>query len=484
MQSKKLKELVHELIKLPAETEWVEFKENNEKPDNIGEYISALSNAAALANKAKGYLVWGVTDDTHEIKGTNFTPAIAKKGNEDLESWLVGLSNPRLYFQFHEIEMEEGKVVILSIPRAVSKPTSFSGEEYIRIGSYKKKLREFPDKERELWRTFDSTPFESLVAMDNLTEEDVTRYLDCPAYFTIQKLPLPSDRKGMVDKMVDEGFIKLMDNARYEITNLGAVLFAKDLTEFSHLKRRSVRVILYKGNGRTNGIREEEFKKGYALCFDSICNYIDGLIPQNEEISKGTRQIHMMFPSKSIREMVGNIMIHQDLTVRGAGPMVEIFDTRIEASNPGKLLVNIDRIIDTAPHSRNEDLASFLRIIHVCEERGSGFDRMEEGMQDLKIPAPKVETADDFTRTKLYYYPLLTKWTKEDKIRTCYLHTCLKYVNEEEVSNSTMRERFGLDDKNMASASRIIKETLEVGLIKLADGTAAPKMRRYIPYWA
>ena len=105
-------------------------------------------------------------------------------------------------------------------------------------------------------------------------------------------------------------------------------------------------------------------------------------------------------------------------------------------------------------------------------------------MGELKIPAPKVETGDDFARTKLYWYNNLTEWSKEDKIRTCYLYTCYCYVNEIEVSNSVLRERFGVDEKNKAIISRIIKETREAGYIKLSDENAAPKMRRYIPYWA
>ena len=288
----------------------------------------------------------------------------------------------------------------------------------------------------------------------------------------------------IVEKMVDENFVSEMDNGNYSITNMGALLFAKDLNKFQHLKRKAIRVIQYKGAGRTNAIREEVFTQGYAMAFESICKYMISSIPQNEEITGSYRQKHIMFPEKAIREMVGNVIIHQDLMVRGSGPMLEIFDSRIEASNPGTLLVDVDRIIDTAPHSRNEAIASFLRIVHICEERGSGFDRMEESMSELKIPAPKVESADDFVRTKLYWYPSLNCWKKEDKIRTCYLATCYNHVNEIEVSNSVLRERFGVEEKNKSMVSRIINDTMGAGMIKLEDASAATKMRRYVPYWA
>ena len=81
--------LVRELCKLPAETPWLEFKHNNDDPDTIGEYLSALSNAAALDGKANAYLIWGIENGSHAVLGTSFVPARARKGSEELESWLL-----------------------------------------------------------------------------------------------------------------------------------------------------------------------------------------------------------------------------------------------------------------------------------------------------------------------------------------------------------------------------------------------------------
>ena len=477
-------QLVENLRAMPLETEWLEFKENNSNPQEIGEYISALSNSAAILQREKAYFLWGIDDKTHEIVGTKFSPKQEKKGNQELENWLLGLLKPRIDFEFIEVDTEKGKVVIMEVMAAFNKPIAFGGEEYIRIGSYKKKLKDFPEKERKLWLSFEQKPYELRVAMENITASEVTELLDCAAYYTLMQLPLPSNRESMMHNMEDEQFIRKMDNGNYEITNMGALLFAKNINVFQHLKRKAVRVIKYKGNGRTNAIREQVFTKGYAIQFEDVTDYIMSLLPQEEEIDGGRRIEHVMFPRKAIREMLGNIIIHQDLMQRGSGPMMEVFDSKVEASNPGALLVPIDRIIDTAPHSRNETMASFLRIIRICEERGSGFDRIEEGMRDLLIPAPKVETGEDFARTKLYWYAGLNEWSKEERIRTCYIATCYNYVNEIPVANVVLRQRFGVDEKNKAIVSRIIKETMEAGLIKLFDEGAAPKLRRYVPYWA
>ncbi len=78
-----LNELLVELVKLPKESEWVEFKQNFHNEVEIGERISALSNGAALFNQQYGYLVFGVKDNLQTIEGTSFKPSTKKvKGQE------------------------------------------------------------------------------------------------------------------------------------------------------------------------------------------------------------------------------------------------------------------------------------------------------------------------------------------------------------------------------------------------------------------
>ena len=141
LPNQNLVSLVRELCKLPRETEWVEFKENNANPQAIGEYMSALANSATLAGKARAYLVWGVEDTNHAIVGTHFSPSRAKKGNEELENWLVRLLEPRINFHFFELSVDEQPVVLLEISGAVHQPVRFQGQAFIRIGSYTNSLK-------------------------------------------------------------------------------------------------------------------------------------------------------------------------------------------------------------------------------------------------------------------------------------------------------------------------------------------------------
>jgi ATP-dependent DNA helicase RecG len=147
-----------EILRLPAETEWVELKHNNDNPHEIGEYLSAISNGAALHGKRTGYLVWGIEDGTHAIVGTSFRPKLAKKGNENLESWLLRQLNPRIDFTIHEFERAGARLAVFAVQAANSTPVRFAGEAYVRVGSYKKKLKDFPEKERRLWQILSESP--------------------------------------------------------------------------------------------------------------------------------------------------------------------------------------------------------------------------------------------------------------------------------------------------------------------------------------
>ena len=145
-----LTSLVHELRKNSKESEWVEFKKNNSKPDEIGQQISALANSAALFEKSYAYLLWGVCNNSHEMMGTTFSPSSLKVGNEELENWLLKLTEPKMHLRFFEFKIDDFPMVVLEIPRAFHHPVQFKNEEFIRVGSYVKKLKDFHEKERKL----------------------------------------------------------------------------------------------------------------------------------------------------------------------------------------------------------------------------------------------------------------------------------------------------------------------------------------------
>ena len=342
-----LNSLVSELCKLPVETAWIEFKENNANPADIGEYISALSNSAALNGKANGYVVWGIKDGTHEIIGTKFKPFREKKGNENLENWLLRSLDPHLYFHFYEFEHEGQQIVVLEVPRAHAKPTQFQGLEYVRVGSCRQKLRGYPEIEKQLWHIFDTTPFDELVAIKHRNATDILSLLDYAGYFTLLDQEIPDGHDKIMEHLAGNLLIVRDAANTWNITHLGAILFARNLNDFKSLARKAIRIVVYDGKGRVTTKREEVFRQGYACGFEELIRLINALLPRSEVVGQTIRREVPLYPEAAIRELIPNALIHQDFSVTGSGPMVEIFTGRIEVTNPGSPLVSTQRFLDT-----------------------------------------------------------------------------------------------------------------------------------------
>lgn len=478
MEQKEVEILLEELRALPQEREWVEFKENNYNPQTIGEYISALSNSACLENKEFSYLVFGIEDETHQIVGTTFKPSTKKIGTQELENWLATQLEPKIDFKIIESEINNKSIVLFQIDATLNRPVAFKGISYIRVGSYKKKLKDHPEKESKIWQKIKNIVFEKEYAIRNISAEKVLNILDYPTLFKLLNIPLPSNRNAILDKLTEEKLI-VKRISKYHVTNLGAILFANDLNDFEGLRRKVPRVIIYKGKNKLHTIKEQEGKYGYAIAFERLVNYVNDKLPSNEEVGRVFRKEVRIYPELAIRELIANAIIHQDFTIKGTSPMIEIYENRIEITNPGKPLIDIKRFIDHSPESRNEMLAGLMRRMNFCEERGSGIDKVIHEIEVFQLPAPDFISGDNYTRVILYSPKSLRQMSKPDKIRACYQHCCLKYVSGEYMSNQSLRDRLNIDKKNYSIVSRIIREAIELGAIVEYENS-----RMYVPFWA
>ncbi len=481
MNRSQLIDLLSRLVSQPHESEWLEFKLNFHSPEEIGQRISALANGACLRDQPYGYLVFGVEDETHAIKGTTFHAKAHKKGNENLEHWLATMLDPKIDFEVFEFDDDANRHISLyHIPAAKNRPVSFQKTAYIRINSITRKLSDFPDKEAKIWKG-EALPFEKEIAMDNLMAADITRLLSTNTYFDLMKIPYPTSQDAVIEKFIEEGLI--LRTKGFAVTKLGALLFAKQLNDFESVNRKAVRAIVYKGKSKVETEREQTGGKGYALGFEGLVDWINSQLPANEEIGKALRKDTRMYPEVAIRELVANALIHQDLNEKGF-PMIEIYADRIEISNPGVPLVDKDRFIDGYV-SRNEKLADLMRRLGFCEEKGSGMDKVFFLNEFYQLPPVNVEVAQNRTRVTMYSYRSLNDLDKKEKVRACYQHACLKYVSNEKMTNQSLRQRFKIDDQNAATASRIIKDALKEKMVKEDDpDSKSRKFASYIPFWA
>jgi ATP-dependent DNA helicase RecG len=480
-----LRLLIDHLRSMPTETEWVEFKHNNSDPQQIGQNISALSNAAALHRQNRAFILWGIGDSSHDMTGTTFRPRQSRVGNEEVENWLLRLLGPRIDVRIHEQEVGGVHAVLFEIQPATHQPVSFSGVEYIRVGSYTKKLKDFPEKERALWAIFNEKPFETCSAMTTVSSEDVLSVVDYASCFRLLGIPLPDSRAAVLDRLAAERIIVPQAGDRFDVSNVGAVLFAVDLRRFDRIARKIPRVIVYDGPDRTKTLKEhpgDREVRGYAVSFEGLVDYINDQLPQNEHIGKALREQVRVFPERAVRELVANALIHQDFNLTGTGPMIEIFDDRMEITNPGLPLIDTLRFIDEPPRSRNEVLAGLMRRMNVCEERGSGIDKVIAAVESYQLPAPDFRTTPQHTIAVLYGPREFAEMSRDDRVRACYQHACLWYVSGRSMTNTSLRERLRIAKRNYSVASRIIRDTIDAQLIRQAGGSR--KDASYVPFWA
>jgi len=474
--------LVNSLISLTKETEWVEFKHNCVNKEEIGEYISALSNAAALVGKDKAYLLWGIEDGTRNIVGTTFIPHTEKVKSQELENWILTQLEPQVEFHFKSIIINNKSVVILQISATINRPVAFRGIEYIRVGSYKKELRKHPEKERTLWRRFDKRSFEAQIALDNVSTEDVLSLLDYPEFFRLTRQPMPENKSTILRKMSEDKLLYSGEDGRVAISNLGAILFARLLSDFGDLARRGLRVAFYDGRDRSATLRQQIGQRGYAVGFAGALDWINVRLPANEPIKGALREEVRLYPEIAIREMLANALIHQDFGIIGSSPKVEVFTDRIEFSNPGRPLPP-DLYIGVSPMTRNLSIASLMRRIGYCEEFGTGFTKVASSIETFQLPPLDFRISDLNTTIILSAPRGFSEMDREERIRACYQHACLLFVSGKKMTNATLRQRLGIKESNYPQASKVIADSINASLIKPSKEGMGPNST-YIPKWA
>jgi predicted HTH transcriptional regulator len=479
-----LEALVETLVALPAETEWVEFKHNRFDPQEVGEYVSALANGAILTDQRSAYLVFGIEDGSHQVVGTTADPMKHKVGGEAFINWLARGLDPRLNIEVGEGRCRDQRVVVLVIDPAYARPVRFMGVEYIRNGPHKRRLADFPEKERALWLATTRFSFEQADAARHIAPSDVVSSLHLDVFFNLLQEPKPGSESAIIDRLIREGLIRDDLQGGYDISNLAALTLAKDLSAFPGLRRKVLRIVRYRGTDKLETLEERTPTEGYAASFQAILRSVLAAVPAHEAIIDGVRRNVPMVPEIALREVIANALIHQDLTTGGAGPLIEIYADRVEVTNPGEPLVEPDRFLDAPPRSRNEALASLMRRLRICEERGSGVDKIVASVETRALPAPTFRAAEGMTIVTLFAERPFSRMSSEDRVRACYQHACLKFAAADPMSNASLRQRLGLRDEQYPQASLVIRAALDVGRIKPADTEQGRRNARYLPFWA
>lgn len=449
----------------------LEFKEAKTQFDSRKLYEYCV----ALANEGGGHLLLGVANDPpRPVVGTQaFSNPMA------MSARLLDVLGFRV--DVEEVAHRDGRVVVFHIP---SRPR---GTAYHHEGRYLMRSGDtlVPMSEDRLRAIFDEGRPDWFLeaARSGVSPAEVIELLDTQSFFDLLGLPYPATREGVLRRLSGEQLIQ-HDGPHHRITNLGALLFAKRLADFEHLGQRAARVIVYDGKGKLRTRREQVAGRGYATDFDPLVQFVVSQTPANEVIEQALRRQVHMFPLIMIRETVANALIHQDFRQMGASVMIEVFDDRIEVSNPGQPSVDVERFIDEY-RSRNERLADMMRRLGVCEEKGSGIDKVVDAAEVYQLPAPEFRVDNVRTTCILYGHRPFAAMSRDDRVRACYQHACLRYVLRETMTNGSLRKRFGLSGDRAETVSRILRDTVAAGLVKAEDPSSSSKrFARYVPFWA
>lgn len=453
-------------------------------PDSkrLAEHLSAFANLSG-----GGFLVFGINSFA-EIKGVSSDEMgkilhtlgnIARDGLQPAcQIDHATLSRPELH--------DEHALLVLYVPEATQKPVHLRGKSlehsYIRSGGQTRKMDEAEIRRAML----SSRPlrFEELPLTTSDPEAILKTFDISPVCQRLGK-PMPEAPEKQLEMMTDVGFA--VRGAQGPIpTFLGVLIAAREFKAIPGCERFGIQVTQYRGTSKLSAQKEMIFTEGFVHSFDRMIGEIVGLLPHSEVVERATRKTVPIYPEVALRELIVNSVVHRDYSRTDSRVQVELYDDRIEITNPGALLpeMEVNRLIDQQPRARNEVLASIMRQLGFCEERGSGIDRVALELELYGLPAVEFIDYPDSFRAILYAPKPFRQMSQAERIRTAYQHTCLHHVMRKDVTNASLRERLKLRPEQSQLASKLIRQTIQANLIKVANPGASPRYIRYVPYWA
>jgi len=474
-----LRSLGESLAPVPHEVNELDWKARlSDNSARLAEHLMAFAN-----HPGGGMLVFGVDDDG-KLHGINAAEVAATVGT--LTNLGRDALEPALALDHAVVDFQGASLLLVRVPEQSVKPVHRRGktieEAWVRSGGTTRKASR---QEVGALMLHSATPcWEDLRASPLVALADVQRMLDLDAIAKLLQRPLPEDEEDLARWLVDES-ITVPEGRGCYITNFGAIAAARKLDDFPSLDRKRIRVVRYRGTNKVNPIDELPGQRGYAVGFEGLVMHLKRVLPHSEVIQQSLRTEVSLYPEIALRELIANALIHQDFSVSGAGPMVEIYDDRIEITNPGTLLPGKkpDRLIGTTPESRNEKLASSFRRFRICEERGTGFQKVISAIELFGLPPLLLTPHENAFRVTIGAPRKFADMASQERIEACYQHAVLQYLSSQSLTNTTLRDRFKLHDKHRNQITNLISDAVDAGRIKRKDVGSGKKFAEYVPYW-
>lgn len=473
-----LRENLSPLATEPNELDWKSGLSPNK--ERLAEHLSAFAN-----HSGGGFMAFGIDNSTSTLIGVTQQAVeatvgqLANLGRDALE--------PPIVIDHAAIDWDGVTLLVVHIPEQSVKPVHRRGKSiehaWVRSGGTTRKASR--QEVGAMLMNSRAPRWEELRASGRLALADLAAQLDIEVICKLLQRPKPADSDERLRWLIDEGMVEPDGDAAY-LTHFGAIAAARDLMSFDTLQRKRLRVIRYRGRNKVDTVDELVGQKGYAIGFEGLIAYLKRILPHSEVIREALRTEVAVYPEIALRELSANALIHQDFTIEGAGPMIEVFDDRIEFTNPGGLLPGktVDRLIGATPESRNEILAAAFRRYRICEERGTGFQKVVTAVELFGLPPVAFVQAEKAFKVVLYAPRKFADMAQSERIEACYQHAVLKYLSSAAMTNTSLRERFKLAESQRSPISRLIRDALKTGRIKRKDpDSISSKFTEYLPYW-
>lgn len=400
MNTASLIALVDQFRHLPHERATVEFKSNWDKPEDIGQYLSALGNAAILEGHDRAWMIWGVDNTTHAIISTTFDPFSAKgEGNQSLSMWLTQNTLPRPDFDFHELPHPDGRIVALEIHPPRAAPLAFKGERYIRINSHKTKLSQHPDKESRLWALLGQKEDWSGQVIAEATLDDLDPDAVIAARQRFEEYLLKSERDQQrherIKAQVRSWDIPTLLNKAHitkqgRITRSALLLLGKD--EATHLLSPvDVKMTWVLRDEHNRTVDSQHFSLPLLLSTGKLAGRIRNIMLEHMPDGQLFPTAVPRYDGWVLREALHNCIAHRDYRLGGKINVIEYPD-RLVFSNLGQFLPpSVEWMLEhqsPPEHYRNQWLIDGMIRLRMIDQAGSGIRRMFETQRDRFFPLP------------------------------------------------------------------------------------------------
>lgn len=384
-----------ELLGLPAETEWVEFKEakNNYDFDDLGKYFAALSNEANLKGQPWAWLVFGVQDKPKQVVGSNYRPT--RPHLDSLKEEIAKHTSSRLTFEeIHEVVRPEGRVVLFQVPPALrGLPTAWKGHYYGRdneaLGPLSLHEIEQIRKQRisEDWSS-------QIVDGATISDLDPVSIRKAREVFKVKHPKLFNEVDGW-DDVTFLNKAKICIDGR--ITNTAIILLGKE--ESTHFISPSVAQMTWVLKNKSNQEKDyRHYGPPFLLAVDELFANVRNLtlryLPDGTLFPIEVSQ----YDPRVLREILHNCIAHQDYSMRGRVNVVEVEDESILFTNLGQFLpgsveeaIRRDQPMDVY---QNRFLVDAMVNLSMIDTIGSGIKRSFGIQRDRNFPMPTYDLSE------------------------------------------------------------------------------------------